>query len=138
MVKWTTSVKQRVYAQKKIYLIDTGLKTLVSGRGDLGFKAENAVYVQLQRKEKETGYFAVSKKEVNFIVGGHTDPEPVEVKYVEKLDKDDKRLSGLRLFLKNHPEAKNPVVVTKSAEGSLPLDDTSVNFVPLWQYLLNK
>lgn len=137
MVKWSTSAKQRIYAQKKIYLLDTGLKTLLTGRGDMGFKAENVVYISLLRNGKEPAYFSESQKEVDFVVGDKTGSLPIEVKYVEKLNEDDKKLMGLRLFLKQYPQTKKACVVTKSAEGILNMGGIEVSLVPLWQYLLD-
>ena len=32
--KWTTSYSEKVYSQKKIYLWDNGVKTLLTGNGD--------------------------------------------------------------------------------------------------------
>jgi len=136
MTKWSTSHRQRVYAQKKAYLLDTGLKTLLTGEEDLGFKAENAVFVQFLRSDQEVGYFAESQKELDFIAGGFDDPLPVEVKYVDDLAMDDKRLAGLRLFLKRFDDVKKAKVVTKSVDKRERFQDVEIEIVPLWRFLL--
>ncbi len=137
MTKWSTSHRQRVYAQKKIYLLDTGLKTLLTGERDLGFKAENAVFVHFLRAGQEVGYFAESQREVDFIAGDFEDPLPVEVKYVEDLGMDDKRLLGLKLFLKRFPDVKKAVIVTKSVEKREQFRGVEIEMIPLWRFLLN-
>lgn len=134
--KWSTSHRQKVYSQKKIYLLDTGLKTLLTGEQDLGFKAENAVFVHFLRKGQEVGYFAESQKELDFVAGTPQDPLPIEVKYVDTLDIDDKRLLGLKLFLKKFSGVQKAKIVTKSVEGREHLQNTEIEMVPLWRFLL--
>lgn len=136
MAKWSTSHRQRVYAPKKVYLLDTGFKTLMTGEEDLGFKAENAVFVHFLRTRQDAGYFAESQKELDFIVGSFEKPLPVEVKYVDRLTMDDKRLAGLKLFLKRFPGVEKAVIVTKSVEGKEQFRGTEIEFIPLWQFLL--
>ena len=138
MNKWSTSYRQKVYSQKKIYLLDTGLKTLLTGEEDLGFKAENAVFVQFSRKGQEVGYFAESQKELDFVVGDYGNPLPIEVKYVDDLGLDDKRLMGLKLFLKKFPKIKRAKVITKSVEKKENFQGTEIEMIPLWQFLLNQ
>jgi len=55
--KWTTSHTEKIYAQKKIYLWDTGIKTILTGAADLGARAENAVLMELSRKKMALGVF---------------------------------------------------------------------------------
>lgn len=138
ITKWSTSYRQKVYAQKKVYLLDTGLKTLLTGEGDLGFKAENAVFAQFLRVDKDVGYFAESQRELDFVSGVYQEPLAVEVKYVDSLTIDDKRLAGLRLFLKRFPKVQEAKIVTKSVSGKEQICGTKVEMVPLWQFLLMK
>jgi len=56
--KWTTSWSEKVYSQKKFYLWDNGAKTLLTGHGDEGSRAENAVFLELQRNNLSCGYYA--------------------------------------------------------------------------------
>lgn len=136
MNKWSTSYRQKVYSQKKIYLLDTGLKTLLTGEEDLGFKAENAVFVQFLRRGQEVGYFAESQKELDFVVGDYENPLPVEVKYVDDLKFEDKRLMGLRFFLKKFTKIKRARVITRSVEKKEDFQGTEIEMIPLWQFLL--
>lgn len=135
--KWSTSHRQRVYAQKKIYLLDTGLKTLLTGEQDLGFKAENAVFVHFLRAGQKVGYFAESQRELDFVTGTFENPLPIEVKYVENLPMDDRRLGGLQLFLKRFPEVAKALVVTKNVARKETFRGTEIELIPLWQFLLS-
>ena len=136
MTKWSTSHRQKVYAPKKIYLLDTGLKTLLTGERDLGFKAENAVFAHFLRTGQKVGYFAESQRELDFVTGAYQNPLPVEVKYVEDLRADDERLLGLKLFLKRFPDVKKAEIVTKSVARKERFRDREIEMIPLWQFLL--
>jgi len=135
--KWTTSYSEKVYAQKKVYLWDTGIKTLLTGPSDEGSKAENAVFMELQRKRVSCGYFAESEREVDFITGTTGKPCPVEVKYVSSFDWSDRRFSGVKLFLRRFPTTKRVLLITRNVETELKIDSTDISVVPLWKSLLS-
>jgi predicted AAA+ superfamily ATPase len=137
MEKWTTSYAERVYAPKKIYLWDTGVKTLLTGTADEGSKAENAVFIQLRRRNIECGYFAESEKEVDFVTGGSKKPFPMEVKYLTSIDPRDRRLSGIRLFLHRYPNTKRAIVISKNVETQIKINTTDIKVVPLWRFLFS-
>ncbi|MBM4270661.1 MAG: ATP-binding protein [Deltaproteobacteria bacterium] len=134
--KWSASHSERIYAQKKIYLCDNGIRTLLIGPGDDGSKAETAVFMELKRNSISCGYYAESEREVDFITGSYKAPLPVEAKYVVNLDWKDKRLTGLRLFLRRFPKTKKIFLVTMSFEGESTLDNAKIMAVPLWKFLL--
>lgn len=136
--KWTTSYTERVYAQRKVYFLDTGLKSLLTGKGDLGAKAEQAVFVDLLQRGARPGYYAESKREVDFVSGPQREPSVVEVKYDDTFTWDDPRFQGVRLFLKRFPECSDVTVVTRDAVGEVALGQTTVTAIPLWRYLLGR
>ncbi|MBA3064887.1 ATP-binding protein [bacterium] len=136
MEKWSTSYNDRIYAQKKIYFLDTGFKTLLTGRRDIGAKAENAVFVNLLRKKETCGYFAEGEREVDFITGSFKSPLPIEVKYDSDFDLDGRKFDGIRLFLKRYPRTKKIIIVSKDKEAEVKRGQTIIRIVPLWKYLL--
>lgn len=137
MEKWTTSYSERVYAQKKLYLWDNGIKSLLTGDGDEGSRAENAVYMELKRNNVQCGYYAESELEVDFVSGTVAAPLPIEAKYITAFDWKDKRFSGIRLFLRRFPKTKKVLLVSKSVEKEVTVDSVDIVVVPLWKFLLN-
>jgi len=135
--KWTTSHSERVYSQKKLYLWDMGIKTICTGSGDEGARAENMVYLELRRRGIETGYFAESEREVDFVVGSVAAPLPIEVKMLDALDPKDKRLAGLALFARRFPAVRRALVVTRSVQATIPFHGLELQAVPLWRFLLD-
>jgi len=136
--KWTTSSSEKIYAQKKIYLWDLGVKSLLTGSGDLGSKAENAVLIELLRGGISGGYFAESEREVDFVIGTVESPLPLEVKYLESFDWQDKRFAGLRLFLKRFPATRKALVITKDVETTMEVNGVKISALPLWKFLLSR
>lgn len=134
--KWTSSYTERVYSQKKIYLQDTGMKTLITGPGDMGHKAENAVFMELRRRELACGYFAESEKEVDFVVDTSNGPVPVEVKYISHFDWNDRFLSGLKLFMRRNPGIRRALLITKDVDQRVAVDNVELTIAPLWKFLL--
>jgi len=134
--KWTTSHNERVYAQKKAYLLDTGMKTVLTGQGDLGAKAENAIFMDFVRRDMRPGYYAEGEGEVDFVTGEPGRPTVVESKYHDSFEWEDRRLRGARLFLRRFPGCRNLTVVTRDAAGKLKKGGTEIVAVPLWKYLL--
>ncbi len=137
MQKWSPSYTDRIYAAKKIYLIDTGIKTLLTGKRDLGAKAENAVFVHLLRKNEACGYYAESQREVDFVLGGFKNPMPVEVKYSSGFDRQDRKFSGINLFLRRFPGTKEVLIISKDYESEIKEKETTIKVLPLWKFLIN-
>jgi predicted AAA+ superfamily ATPase len=136
--KWTTSHIERVYAQRKVYLLDTGLKSVLTGKGDLGAKAEAVVFADFVRRGFPCGYYAESEREVDFVSGSHSAPAAVEVKYENAFAWEDRRFDGVRLFLRRFPACRQVTVVTRDAAGEVSAGRVRVTAVPLWQYLLRE
>lgn len=134
--KWTTSYSEKVYAPKKIYLGDTGMKSVFTGKGDLGAKAENAVFLHLLREGKPCGYYAENGKEVDFVLRDLKCPLPVEVKYISHFDWQDKGFAGVKLFLRRFPQTKEAIIVSKDVETETKEGEAIIRVIPLWKFLL--
>jgi hypothetical protein len=136
MEKWSTSYTNKIYSAKKVYLSDTGIKTLFTGKGDLGLKAENAVFLHLVRNRQSCGYFAETEREVDFVLGDLEKPLPLEVKYISEFSWSDKRFAGLKLFLRRFPQTKKVLIISKDIERETRAGKVTINLIPLWKYLL--
>ena len=134
--KWTTSHTERVYAQRKVYFLDTGFKSILTGTGDIGAKAENAVFADLVRRGVSCGYWAESEREVDFVSGHPDRPVVLEVRYDDTFDWDDRRFHGVRLFLRRYPDCPAVTIVTRDASGAVQVGETQVTALPLWRHLL--
>lgn len=136
MEKWSTSYKDKIYAQKKIYFYDTGIKNLLSGERDLGAKVENTLFMDFVKQGIVCGYYAESEREVDFVCGSVKSPEAVEAKYETRLNWDDKKYGGVKLFLRRYPQTKKITIVSKSAELEFKEGKTTITVIPAWKRLL--
>jgi len=137
MEKYSTSHTERIYSQKKIYLMDTGVKTLLTGAGDTGAKAENAVYIKLLTHKTTCGYYAESEREVDFICPHNNTEIPMEVKYSSEIDWKDKKYSGIRLYLQRNPKTRKIQIISKDVQEKIKEKNLEINITPLWKFLLN-
>ena len=133
--KWSASRMDRIYSQKKIYLYDTGVKAALTGKGDLGFKVENAVFLELSKRHANIGYYAESEKELDFAYGAAKAPSALEVKYDSKIDWKDKRFAGIRLFTNRYAGVKELTVVSKSVSAKIREGALAINVIPAWKFL---
>lgn len=136
--KWSPSHTDRIYSQKKIYFYDTGIKTTLTGRGDLGAKTENAVFLRLMKENALMGYYAESERELDFACGNFRMPIAIEVKYDSKFDWQDKKFAGTRLFVKRYPMTRKIIVISKNVEKAIRDGKLDISVVPAWDYLISK
>jgi len=56
---------------------------------------------------------------------------------LDTLDSKDKRLSVLALFARRFPTARRALVVSHTAQASMPYHGLELQAVPLWRFLLD-
>jgi predicted AAA+ superfamily ATPase len=134
--KWSPSHLDKVYSQRKVYFYDTGIKTVLTGKGDISAKAENIVFLHLARAKATIGYYAESERELDFACGSFKSPMAIEVKYDSKFDWQDKRFKGVKLFIKHYPGAKCVTIISKNIEEEIKDSKLKISVIPAWKYLL--
>jgi len=103
----------------------------------LGAKAENAVFVHFLRKKESCGYYAESQREVDFVIGDFNNPVPIEVKYSAGFDWQDRKFSGIKLFLRRFPRTKEVLIISKDSELEMKEQNITIKVLPLWKFLRN-
>jgi hypothetical protein len=136
LLKWSQSYADKIYAQKKIYFYDTGLKTTLTGKADLGAKTENVVFLHLVKNNPNIGYYAESEREIDFVCGSFKLPTATEVKYESKFDWKDKKFMGVRLFIRRYPSVREVTIVSKNVMQTLKDGKLKISVVPAWEYVL--
>jgi uncharacterized protein len=131
---YSYSLKQQQVNPSKIYAIDNGLRNAVSFKfsEDEGRLAENLVFVELKRKQKET-YYWKGKGEIDFVIK-HKDNsiDLINVCYGDEIPK--REIDSLYEFTEKHPKLKinKRIIFTKDIDKK----DKSVEYIPLWKWLL--
>jgi predicted AAA+ superfamily ATPase len=138
MSRYHPNLKVQARDPKKIYVIDTGLRTvsLQSDREDWGRLAENAVYLELRRRGKQAFYFK-QVQEVDFVITELGKPiDAIQVCYSDLDDHEtrDREISALLecLHALKLPSGK---ILTLSLEDVLIIEGKTIHLIPLYQWL---
>ncbi|MEA3343310.1 MAG: ATP-binding protein [archaeon] len=126
------SLKKQQVNPRKVYCIDTGLRNAVSFvfSKDEGKLAENIVFMELKRREKEP-YYWKNKGEVDFVLKNKDNYlTAINVSYTDSLD--DRETKALLEFRDEFaPRVKDLLLITKDIEKT----ENGIKFVPLWKWL---
>lgn len=126
------SLKVQSRNNKKIYCIDNGLRNAVSFKfsKDEGKLAENLVFIELKRREKEL-YYWKNKGEIDFITkDADNSLTAINVSYSDEID--EREINSLLEFKKEFKKAKELILLTKDTEKQ----EHGIKFIPLWKWLL--
>lgn len=126
------SLKIQSRNNKKVYCIDNGLRNAVSFKfsQDEGKLAENLVFIELKRREKET-YYWKNKGEVDFAVKNKDNSlTAINVAYTDKIG--EREINGLQEFKNEFKKTSKLLLLTKDTEKS----ELGIKFIPLWKWLL--
>lgn len=141
VLKFSYSVNEQVYAEKKYYFTDTGLRTALLGQRDLGGLAENALYICLKKRYGEVFYGRANASEVDFVVLDHGQPAIFEAKCSDQIIDDE--LKPLPKFLSKLPGREfssaeiKATIVTRNLSGTRSIAAMTVDLKPLWELLLD-
>lgn len=138
MSRYHPNLKVQARDPKKIYVIDTGLRTvsLQSNREDWGRLAENAVYLELRRRNKQVFYYK-QKQEVDFIITELGKPvNAIQVCYSDLEDQEtgDREIDALLECLQAL-ELSSGIILTLSLEDRLLKEGKTIHLIPLYQWL---
>ncbi len=120
------STKTQNLITKKSYCIDNGLREAVSFKfsKDLGKLAENLVFIELKRRNKEI-YYWKNKGEVDFVVKDKR-LTAINVTYTD--DINEREVKALKEFKKT----KKRILITKDIFKK----QGNIEYIPLWLWLL--
>lgn len=138
MSRYHPNLKVQTRDSKKIYVIDTGLRTvsLQSDREDWGRLAENAVYLELRRRGKQAFYYK-QVQEVDFVITELGKPvDAIQVCYSDLEDQEtrNREISAL-LGCLQALELSSGKILTLSLEDVLLKEGKVIHLIPLYQWL---
>lgn len=141
MNRYHPNLKVQARDPKKIYVIDTGLRTvsLQSDREDWGRLAENAVYLELRRRSKQIFYYR-QKQEVDFVITELGKPvDAIQVCYCdfENQDTQNREIDALLECLQDL-ELLSGKILTLSLEDVLLREGKTIYLIPLYKWLTER
>ncbi len=130
---YKTKETQDVQRARKIYVVDNGFRnfTIPLLRPDVGQCAENIVYMEL-RKQNAAIYYWKGKKEIDFVTM-NTDISFYNVSYTD--EPHEREIEGMVEGLKEF-NIDRGVVLTKNYVDRKEIEGKTVDFIPLWTWLI--
>jgi predicted AAA+ superfamily ATPase len=125
------SSKSVLQKEKKVYMIDTGLKNAISNPDDEPVLVENVVFSHLKRHFENVSYWR-DNFEVDFVVTLGNVPLPIEVKYQNSIEKSD--IKSVLRFCERF-NVSTGVMVTKNDFKRENIEGMDVWFIPVWLFI---
>ena len=137
LYKYDYSLKKQYVFNKKIYVIDNGIRNIVSFyfSEDRGKLLENLVFIELKRQGKEI-YFYRDKVECDFLIFEKNKITKI-IQVTDTLDANNEKreLKGLLEAAKQF-NLKQGFILTKNQEYRFQKDGVKIKVVPTWKWLL--
>jgi uncharacterized protein len=138
--KFSYSLKGQILNPKKVYCIDSGLRTAVGFffSEDLGRIVENVAFLELSRRYEGIYYWKdYQQREVDFVIKEDKQVKQlVQVTYASSRDEIAERELKALLKASKELECRDLLVVSWDYEGEEEFKGKKIKFVPLWKWLL--
>ncbi len=131
------SLRKQVQNPRKVYCVDTGFVTTLGFRvsEDKGRILENAVFLELQRRNKEVYYFS-EKQECDFVIKeGAKIREAIQVCYTLNMENKEREVEGLVAALTKF-NLKEGFILTYDQEEEIVIEGKKVKVRPVWKWMI--
>ncbi|MGI6395110.1 MAG: ATP-binding protein [bacterium] len=130
------SLKRQQSNQKKIYVIDNGLRNSIAFRfsKEYGNHLENIIFIELKRRGCDI-YFHRSKKECDFvIVDKGKVSQAIQVTYSLNDANRERETKGLFEAMKEL-KTDNGIIITAHQDETIKIDNKRISVVSAWRWL---
>ncbi len=132
-------IKDQTQYPKKIYCIDTGLRNATTFRftEDLGRLAENMVFIELMKRNREVYYWKDSEqKEVDFVIKeGLKARELIQVCWDINNETREREVKALTKAMDEFG-LEEGIIITDDHETVEEINGKTITYRPLWKWLL--
>ena len=135
--KYDNSLINKELGEKKIYSIDIGLNNATEFKfsDDIGKSLENAVFLELKRKEFDIYYYRTSKSECDFLVfDKNTIIDVIQVTFdMSDENTKNREIKGLIEACKNF-DLKSGIIITFDSEDELLENGIKIKIIPFYKW----
>ena len=139
LTKYDYKVGEQLKSPKKIYFVDNALASRIgfSFSDNLGARLENAVYVELRRREEDVYYYH-DKKECDFVVKKSANIVSAIQVTVSLADAETRQreLEGLVAAMDAFGLKEGTVVTLDEAEELMLDDGRSIHVTPYYRWII--
>ena len=139
LFRYDYSLKKQFVSDKKIYVIDNGMRNIVSFyfSEEKGRLLENLIYIELKRRGHNI-FFDKGKNECDFLIEEKGKiVEAIQVCYFLNEENKEREMAGLIESLKKN-NLKKGTIVTYADEEEIKYDGFTINIVPAINFLTTK
>lgn len=139
LFKYDFSLKKQYVSNKKIYVIDNGLRNSVafSFSDDTGKMLENLIFLEFKRRGKDIFYYK-GKKECDFVIrkGLKINAAIQVTQSLANVRTSEREIAGLLEAMEKF-NLKNGLIITESQEEERKIGNKKIRIVPAWKWLLD-
>ncbi|MDD4358899.1 MAG: ATP-binding protein [Candidatus Pacebacteria bacterium] len=138
LFKYDYSEKEHYKGNKKIYVIDNGMRRKIafSFSEDRGRFLENMVFIELKRRGKEVFYFK-NEGECDFVINEKGKiKEAIQVCSSLNNFNEKREVNGLIEAMEKF-KLKKGYILTENQEEKKVIGDKEIDMVPVWKYCLD-
>jgi predicted AAA+ superfamily ATPase len=142
--RFSFKLKESILAPKKVYTVDNGFITQVTGSNEISRLIENTVLVELLRRKSyfdksiEINYWKNElQAEVDFLLRkGKSVTILIQVSYInDKMEIKEREIKNL-LSASKELHCSNLLIITWDYEAEEKINGKKIKFIPLWKWLL--
>ncbi|MEI6596825.1 MAG: ATP-binding protein [bacterium] len=138
LFKYDYSLKKQYVSNKKIYVIDNGVRNAVafSFSEDKGKLLENLIFIELKRRSREVYYYK-GKKECDFLVRqGFKITEAIQAALdLSNPETEAREIAGLLEAMEKF-KLKKGLIITENREEEKKIKTKTIKIIPAWKWLL--
>lgn len=138
--RYDNSLVSQELGEKKVYTIDIGLNNAVEFRfsENIGKSLENAVFLELKRRNLEIYYHRDAKHECDFLVATNNKvTKAVQVSYdMSEDDTKQREIDGLVDACKKF-NLKNGLIISYDTEDEIEVDGIVIQIIPFYKIFLD-
>lgn len=133
--KYTRSVREQQRNPRKFYVMDTGLRRVVTIAEDHGNILENIIYLHLRRKTDDI-FYCKDQQELDFFVLNGNEDHLINVCYsMSSSATRNREISALVQAMRTLGKS-SAILITNDEEGEEMVDDLHITIIPAWRWLL--
>ena len=128
---------------RKVYICDSGISTIFRFSEDIGRLMENAVFLELKRRQNEKPWLEIyyyrdyQQREVDFVLKEGLEVEQlIQVTYAVDREEIGKREVEALLKASSELKCKDLTIITWDYEDNLAVKNKPIKFIPLWKWFI--
>lgn len=136
--KFDFSLKRQYISNKKIYVIDNGLRNIVAFRQspDKGQLLENLIFIELKRRNKEVFFYKTKNNhEIDFLIK-ENELSIIQVCYDISSPKTYKREIRALEAAMDELKISNSLLITYNTAEMVKSGNNTIRIIPAWEWLI--